>query len=111
MYLKLMGDENAPDGDSRKAHRILSNVASVNFVRCRTPDDGPEVGCFAFVVYEPSTGFDREKFELVGNVYVMNDRGDTIDQFRPTLVDFLAENDYPFRNPKSPGTPAPPASG
>ena len=81
MYLKLMGAENAPDGDSRKSHRILANVAAVNFVRVEK-DEGPEEGVFAFVTYTPDID-GIETFHLVGNAYVLNDNGDTIDHFGP----------------------------
>lgn len=86
MYLKMMGDENAPDGDSRKSHQILADVVSVKFVRVEG-DQGPRVGCFAFVVF--ADGSDEE-YELVGNAYVMNDKGDTIDQFGPAPL-FVAD--------------------
>lgn len=77
MYLKLMGDENAPDGDTRKSHQILDNVISVKFVRVG-PDQGPRVGVFAFTRFANG---DEEEYELAGNAYVMNDKGVTIDQF------------------------------
>lgn len=79
MYLKMMGDENAPDGDSRKSHQILADVCSVKFVRVEK-DQGPRTGCFAFVVFDDGS---EEEYELVGNAYVMNDKGDTIDNFGP----------------------------
>ena len=77
MYLKLMGDENAPDGDTRKSHQILAGVSSVKFVRVGK-DDGPREGVFAFTRFDDGS---EEEFELAGNAYVMNDKGDTIDQF------------------------------
>lgn len=79
MYLKMMGDENAPDRDSRKAHQILAGVNTVKFVRVGE-GQGPRVGCFAFVGFE---GGGEAEYDLVGNCYVMNDKGDTIDSFGP----------------------------
>lgn len=92
MYLKMMGDENAPDGDTRKAHQILAGVVSVKFVRVGE-DQGPRTGCFAFVVFDDG---DDEEYELCGNAYVMNDKGDTIDSFGPTP---LVASDFPSPAP------------
>jgi len=33
VYLKIMSEEDAPDGDSRKTFRILADVLSVEFTR------------------------------------------------------------------------------
>lgn len=92
MFLKMMGDENAPDGDSRKAHQILADVCSVKFVRVGE-DQGPRTGCFAFVVFDDGSD---EEYELVGNAYVMNDKGDTIDQFGSAA---LFATDFPAPAP------------
>lgn len=88
MYLKMMGDENAPDGDSRKSHQILAGVISVSFVRVNE-DQGPRVGCFAFVRFDDGSD---EEYSLSGNAYVMNDKGDTIDSFGPAA---LFASDFP----------------
>jgi len=92
MYLKLMGDENAPDGDARKAHQIVSDVISVKFVRVG-PEQGPRVGCFAFTRFANG---DEGEYELLGNAYVMNDKGDTIDHFGPAQ---LFAHEFPSRAP------------
>ena len=75
MYLKLMSSENASDSDSRKQHRILSNIDLIDFNR------EPDGKAFATVKFTDSD--EMERFNLDGNAYVMNDDGETISSFGP----------------------------
>lgn len=86
MYLKMMSAENAPDGDSRKTFRILSDVLSVEFTRLLSDKEAkkPEnrlvanQGPKASVLFRTGPG---ETFWPEGNCYLMNDAGDTIASF------------------------------
>ncbi len=70
LLLKLMGPENCPDDDSRKTHRILSDVVAVNFHRNPAP--------MAVVTFKDD---ETHEFDLDGNVYVMNENGKTVSSF------------------------------
>lgn len=72
MLVKIMGAEDAPDDDSRKAFQIYSDVIGVAFDR--DDPDHPQVR-LRFSKGEP------ECFEVPGNVYVMNDNGKTVASF------------------------------
>ena len=78
MYLKIMDDENAPDEDSRKTYRLLSDVIAVKFSRISNIGEGPQAGAFVFVKFK--TG-EPETFDVFGNAYVMNDNGKTISSW------------------------------
>lgn len=71
MYLKFMGPEDLRDSDNRKTHRMLSGVTACSFER---PDDR----ALARVTFDDET---TEVFELMGNAYLLNDAGRTIDTF------------------------------
>lgn len=71
MYLKIMGDDDAGDDDTRKTFRLLQQVVAVNFDR---------MGDLAFAqcTFEDDS---FEQFEIPGNAYIMNDQGKTIGKF------------------------------
>lgn len=65
MFLKIMSNENAPDGDTRKTFRILDDVTAVDFRR--DPDGKAE----AAVLFRQGPG---ERFSPGGNCYLLNER-------------------------------------
>lgn len=72
MYVKIMGDDNTGDDDSRKTFRLLQQVIAVNFDR-----NGDDTA-FVELTFEDKS---YEQFEVRGNAYVMNDQGKTIGKF------------------------------
>jgi hypothetical protein len=78
MYLKIMDAENAPDDDSRKAYRLLSDVVAVKFSRISDIGQGPRIGTFAFVRFKSG---EPETFDIPANAYLMNDNGKTISSW------------------------------
>ncbi len=74
MFVKIMSDENCPDFDTRKSFKLLSEVESISFDR-RGDDE--------VVLHVHFKKGEDESFLLVGNVYVMNDAGKTIEKFGP----------------------------
>ena len=68
MYLKMMDGYDQSDSDPRKTFTIFDDVTSVNF---NIIDGKPTV----YVCFR--TGGD-ERYDVHGNVYVMNDTGKTI---------------------------------
>lgn len=90
MFVKLMSDENAPDQDSRKEFRLLADVTAVIFkrrVEAPVEDDTPH----AIVIFKDMT---VESYPLVGNAYILNDEGKTIEKFG---VAPLAPKDHPTK--------------
>lgn len=73
LLVKMMSDEDTSDADSRKSHRIFTDVVSVDFSR----GEGGEA--YMDLTFKDSE--DSEVFDVVGNVYVMNENGKTISQF------------------------------
>ena len=88
LYVKIMSDENLPDSDSRKAFRLLSDVSAIAFNRAPEAP-APRATPYAYVTFKDMT---TESFELLGNVYVMNEAGKTIEKFG---VASWATTDYP----------------
>lgn len=72
MFLKMMSGENAPDGDSRKAFRLLDDVTAVDFRR-----DEDEKATVT-ITFRQGPG---ETFSPNGNCYLLNDAGDTVASF------------------------------
>ena len=74
MLLKIMGNEDAPDDDSRKTFQLHSGVLSVIFER----DNNGRARVHA-------SFYDRlaftEMFDIPGNAYVMSDQGKTVASF------------------------------
>lgn len=72
MFLKIMNQEdNSPDSDSRATFMLHDFVLTADFER----EDGK-----AFVQVLFADG-DRERFEVTGNAYLMNDQGKTVASF------------------------------
>lgn len=91
MFLKIMGGEDAPDGDTRKTFRLLDDVTMVDFRR--DPDGKPE----AAVTFRQGPG---ERFSPAGNCYLLNDDGDTIASFGITpYVSLRGSQSQRARNP------------
>lgn len=90
MFLKLMSDENIPDSDTRKSYRLLARVDAVHFNRSPEAPE-PSHNARAYVTFE---GGEREEFDLVGNAYVMNDTGKTIEKFG---IHPLVPGEYPAK--------------
>ncbi len=91
MFVKLMSSENAPDQDSRKEFRLLADVIAVIFkrrVEAPEPDDTPH----AIITFKDLS---VESFPLVGNAYVLNDEGKTIEKFGVAPL-----GDFPAKQPK-----------
>jgi len=76
MYLKIMGNENAPDCDSRKSFRIFEVEKHVQFSRNETGH-----AFVAFRIAGEGEDGDLNRFMLTENAYVMNDSGKTIASF------------------------------
>lgn len=76
MLVKIMGAEDAPDDDSRKTFRILSDVIDVEFTRNQ---EHPHYALVRVLFGQP--GAPGETFNAPGNVYVMNDNGKTVASF------------------------------
>lgn len=74
--VKVMSPEDAADDDSRKSHRLFTDIREVHFER--KPDGTPWLTL-------RRSGFDADDeataFEPEGNVYVMNDGGRTVTTF------------------------------
>lgn len=71
MLLKIMGDDDTGDNDSRKTFQLLAHVESAKFER-----DGDKAS--VAVLFEDES---QETFEVSGNAYLMNDQGDTVARF------------------------------
>lgn len=71
MLVKIMSGEDAPDDDTRKVFKILGDVTAAEFSRAKGK---PEVE----VAFRNGT---VETFPCPGNVYLMNDNGDTVASF------------------------------
>lgn len=73
LIIKLMSDEDAPDQDTRKSYRLFTGVTSASFSR---DESGAGIMMVHFEAKE-----DEETFDVIGNVYVMNEAGKTISSF------------------------------
>lgn len=75
LIVKVMSDESIPDEDSRKVHRVYSDVERVHFVRQAN-------GVTSAIL----TTKNDEILEVVlnGNCYIMNENGKTISSFCPS---------------------------
>ena len=83
MIVKMMSQENAPDDDSRKTYRIVSDVKTVEFVRKMAAGKDTDEG---IAVLEMKDGSWQEA-HLYGNAYVMNDAGKTVSSFGVAQLD------------------------
>lgn len=86
MYLKIMDNDGAPDGDSRKTFAIFDKVAKVKFGRKLDDEEAkkPEHRLVANHAPFADVTFDdmnTEKFWIEGNCYLMNEAGVTIASF------------------------------
>lgn len=81
LYVKIMSDENLPDSDTRKTYTLYSGVVSVHFERSafQEGDEGYHIPR-AILLFEDG---EHESHGLLGNVYVMNADGKTIEKFGP----------------------------
>ena len=72
LLLKLMGPENSPDSDSRKTFRLVDGVSVFDFQR--EPDGKAYVTCLF-------ADGSSERYDLLGNAYIMNADGHTVASF------------------------------
>lgn len=78
MYLKLMSDEDLPDGDIAKGCKIIGGISEVTYGICNTePDKGKAILLVTYDVLK----FRCDRMVLEGNAYLMNDNGKTIQSF------------------------------
>ena len=73
LLVKMMSDEDTEDADTRKAHTLFVDVVHINFER--------GVSGLGYMNLRFKDSEDPETFEVVGNVYVMNENGKTISTF------------------------------
>ena len=73
LLVKMMSSEDTPDTDSRKSHQLFTDVVKVEFQRGECGEG------YMDLLFKDSE--DVETFDVVGNVYVMNESGKTISQF------------------------------
>lgn len=71
MLLKIMGDDDTGDDDSRKTFQLLDQVTSAKFER-----EGGQAR--VDVLFDDGAA---ESFPVHGNVYLMNDQGKTVAHF------------------------------
>lgn len=71
LIVKIMSGEDLADSDTRKAHTLLVDVKSVDFVR--------RGGALAVVTFNDLD--EPVEYALDGNVYVMNEAGKTVSSF------------------------------
>lgn len=76
MLLKLMGQENMADEDSRKTSQIIDDVQEVKFTYLFTGE-----AALAVQYRRPNRGVTSETFVLKANAYLMNDNGKTIQGY------------------------------
>jgi hypothetical protein len=75
MTIKIMGPDDLPDHDARKTHRLIPvpEGGTVEFERDKYG--------FAYITIIKDEGETTQVDDLTGNVYVMNEKGDTISSF------------------------------
>lgn len=107
LIVKIMSAEDTADHDTRKGFQIFSDVVSAVFERrgdgtCEAPRD--HVQPWLTLRYRKQPGDEVENalsFEPRGNVYVMNDRGQTVASYGIAPI-FYAEggrDEHPGRPP------------
>ena len=73
LIVKMMSSEDTPDTDTRKSYRLFTGVVDVDFSR----GEGGE----AYMDLMFSGEDDKETYEVIGNVFVMNEAGKTVASF------------------------------
>ena len=91
LILKIMSGEDLADDNPSKPYRLIADVVNVDFytatatqserARLGYDEEGPDVLAHHARIHHPQGGVSR--YLITGNVYVMNDRGDTIDTYWP----------------------------
>lgn len=76
MLLKIMGEDNTGDIDSRKTFQLFDHVEAVNFKR-----DGDAASVEVLFEDRIGSGVEPECFAVPGNAYLMNDQGKTVAHF------------------------------
>lgn len=73
LIVKMMSDEDTPDTDARKSYRLFTGVVDVKFER------GSQGEPYMNLMFNGED--DQETYDVIGNVYVMNEAGKTVASF------------------------------
>lgn len=96
LLVKIMSSEDTADSDTRKSFALHAGVKSVVFERLPAYDEPgvpsmPERPWLTLLF----DGADKESFEPRGNVYVMNERGQTVSSFGVAPIVYADETAEP----------------
>lgn len=101
LIVKIMSDEDTADSDTRKSFTIHSGVKSAVFERLPAyradGDDAPETPDrpWLTMIFGPE---DSEAFQPRGNVYVMNERGQTVASYGISPIIYVPKDAKPPRD-------------